>query len=452
MSVTGRDTIYALATAPGRAAIAVVRISGPNAGKALAQLAGALPRPRLAALRTLRAADGAVLDDALVLWFPGPASYTGEDSAELHLHGGRAVVEGVLRALQGQGLGRLAEPGEFTRRAFENGKLDLTQAEAVADLIDAETEAQRTQALDQLDGQLGRLYEGWRRNLVECLALLEAAIDFPDEDLPEDLAARVRPRLEALLAELVSALADAARGERIRDGWRVAIIGAPNAGKSSLFNALVGRDAAIVTPQAGTTRDIIEATLDLGGYRALLADTAGVRVTGDLIEAEGVRRARAWADRAAVRLWLVDGSAGDGAWTEASRDVRPGDILVLTKADRPAGADRAAAEAWAAGNGLEVLSLSMLDPAAAATVLARLTQRAAEQLAGSDFPAVTRERHRIRLAEAETALRRALAALPEAELAAEDLRLAARALARVSGRVDAEDILDVVFRSFCIGK
>lgn len=415
-------------------------------------LAGALPRPRTAGLRALKAADGRKLDDALVLWFPGPRSYTGEDAAELHLHGGRAVVEAVMERLAGLGL-RPADPGEFTRRAFQNGKLDLSQAEAVADLVDAETEAQRLQALDQLGGALARRYDAWRDDLVEALALLEAAIDFPDEDLPEDVAARARPRMERLAAELEQALAEAARGERVRDGWRIAIVGAPNAGKSSLFNWLVRREAAIVTEQPGTTRDIIEATLVLDGYRVLLADTAGVREATDVIEAEGVRRARAWAEAAALRLWVVDASQSDGSWREAAGLQRPGDLLLLNKAELPSGTDRAAAEAAAGDVGMKVLEVSVREGAGLEALEKRLHLLASESMGGADFPAVTRERHRLRLTEALDHLRRGLGALAlGAELAAEDLRLAARALGRVSGRVDAEDVLDVVFASFCIGK
>lgn len=430
----------------------MVRLSGEGVDEVLRGLLGGgpLPAPRRASLRTLRAGDGVAVDEALVLRFPGPDSYTGEDGAELHLHGGRAVVEAVTKAIVDLGA-RPAEPGEFTRRAFQNGKMDLSQAEAVADLVDAETDAQRAQALDQLGGALARRYEAWRGALVEGLALLEAGIDFPDEDLPQDLAARARPGIEALLADIEQALADAARGERVRDGWRIAVIGAPNAGKSSLFNALVRREAAIVTEIPGTTRDVIEATLTLDGYRVLLADTAGVRATTDRIEAEGVRRARAWAEGAALRLWVIDASAGDGSWREAQDLIQPGDIAVLNKTDRPPGADRAAAEAWF-GRGVEIVEVSVTGERGLELLDARLHVRAAEALSGADFPAVTRERHRLRLTEARDHLARAALVLEQPELSAEDLRLAARALGRVAGRVDAEDVLDLVFASFCIGK
>ena len=446
------DTVFALATAPGRAAVAVIRLSGPGCAAALKAIAGEGLKPRQAGLRPLKAADGAVLDQALVLWFPGPASYTGEDAAELHLHGGRAVVEAVSERLAQVGL-RPAEPGEFTRRAFQNGKLDLAQAEAVADLVDAESEAQRRQALEQLGGALGRRYEAWRVELIECLALLEAEIDFPDEDLPDALAQRVGPRARALIGQLDQALAEAARGERVRDGYRIAVIGAPNAGKSSLFNRLVRREAAIVTPIPGTTRDVIEATFDVAGFRCLIADTAGVRVSDDLVEAEGVRRAQAWAEGAALRLWVVDGSAGDRAWSEAAELARSGDLLVLNKADLGAGADGAAAKARAGPLGVEILPVSVATGAGLDALVTRLEQRVVADLSGADFPSVTRERHRLRLSQARQHLARALDALAMGpELAAEDFRLAARALGRVSGRIDAEDVLDVVFASFCIGK
>jgi tRNA modification GTPase len=292
------------ATAAGRAAVAVVRISGPATRDALTRLAGRLPPARHATVRTLRDEQGQTLDTGLVLWFPGPASYTGEDAGELHLHGGLAVVDGVLAALSRTPTLRLAEAGEFTRRAFEHGKLDLTQVEAVADLIDAETVAQRQQALDQLGGALSKRHEVWRALFLETLAWLEASVDFPDEDLPELLEARVAPTLDTLREELSRAVEDAPRGQRLRDGYRIALIGAPNAGKSTLLNALVGREAAIVAPTPGTTRDVIEVPLLLAGYRAIVADTAGLRAGTDAVEREGVRRAEAWARAADLRLGL----------------------------------------------------------------------------------------------------------------------------------------------------
>ncbi len=446
------DTIFALATAPGRAAVAVIRLSGAGSEGALRALAGGLPGARRAVLRRLRTLDGVEIDRALVLWLPGPSSFTGEDCAELHLHGGAAVVDAASRALLGLGL-RLAEPGEFTRRAFQNGKLDLTQAEAIADLVDAETEGQRRQALEQLGGALGRRHEAWRAGVVEAVALLEAAIDFPDEDLPGDVAARAGPYLDRLVGELDAALAEAGRGERVREGFRIAILGAPNAGKSSLLNRLLGRDAAIVAPTPGTTRDVIEAPLVLGGFKALLADTAGLRVSTEAIEAEGVRRARAWAEDAELRLWVVDAAARDGAWREALDLVQASDLLVLNKTDLPVGADAAAATRFAAEKGLERIETAAMAGQGVDALLARLTVRATEALSGREFPAATRERHHALLLEARDHVGRALEALELGpELAAEDVRLAGRALGRVTGRIDAEEVLERIFATFCIGK
>jgi len=448
-------TIFALATAPGRAAVAVVRLSGPGTRAAMRAIAGPLPRPRRASLRVLRAPDaGQVLDQSLVLWFPAPGSYTGEDSGELHLHGGPAVVEGVIAALTRLGL-RLAEPGEFTRRAFENGRLDLSQAEAVADLVDAETEAQRRQALAQLDGELARRHGAWREALIEALAVLEAAVDFPDEDLPAEIGEAAGPLLAEVIAGLDAALADRSRGERVREGYRVALIGAPNAGKSSLLNWLAERDAAIVTATPGTTRDVIEVVLDLAGFRVVIADTAGVRESGDAIEAEGVRRARAQAASADLRLLIIDGAADDGGWSEVRDLARPGDLCLVNKTDRPAGQAAIGASAWARGAGLEVYGVSLSTGAGLEALRPALTARVTAALSGAEFPAATRARHRRDLRAAREHLARAVTALdlaPEVELAAEDVRLAARCLARVGGRIDPEDVLDRVFARFCIGK
>jgi tRNA modification GTPase len=363
------------------------------------------------------------------------------------------VVEAVTGALVAAGADP-AVPGEFTRRAFLNGKLDLAQAEAVADLVDAETEAQRRQALDQLDGALGRRYEAWRGALVDMLALLEAEIDFPDEDLPGGLAARIVPRVTALIGDLDVALAGAERGEGIREGYRIALVGAPNAGKSSLFNRLVGREAAIVTPTAGTTRDVIEAVADIKGFKVILADMAGVRDTEHEIEAEGVRRARAWAEAAALRIWVIDASSGAGGWKDAAELVRQGDLCIANKSDLDPGDDLASARAWAAARGAAWIDGVSVATGSGVEALAQsLESRVSGALSGADFPAVTRARHRRRLEEARAHLRRGRESLPlGAELAAEDLRLAAGALARVSGKVHAEDVLDVVFANFCIGK
>jgi tRNA modification GTPase len=434
------DTIFAPATAAGRAAVAVIRVSGGDSSRILQALAAPLPAPRRAVLRRLRARDGSALDEALVLWLPGPGSFTGEDSAELHLHGGRAGVEAVSRELAELGL-RLAEPGEFSRRAFQNGKLDLTQAEAIADLVDAETDAQRRQALGQLEGELSARYRAWRQRLVQALARLEAAVDFPDEDLPETLQAEVGARIGELAGELEAALADHGRGERVREGFKIALIGAPNAGKSSLLNRLTGREAAIVTEIAGTTRDVIEVPAVIDGFKVLFADMAGLRESADPIEAEGVRRARAWALAADVRLWVVDQSAP----ADLEEAVRPDDVLVLNKADLPQGPDAGLPD-------LQSVRVSARTAAGMDALWSVLAGRV-KALTGGDFPAVTRLRHRRHLEEAATALRRGQAALARSpELGAEDLRHAAQALGRIAGRIDPEQVLDEVFSSFCIGK
>ena len=444
------DTIFALATAPGRGAVAVIRLSGPGSGPALRALSRQGPRPRRARLARLRDATGAVLDQALTLWFPAPQSYTGEDCVELHLHGGAAVIDGVTRALLALGL-RLAKPGEFTRRAFEHGKLDLDQAEAVADLIDAESAGPARQAMAQLGGALGRRYAGWRGALVDILAQLEAAVDFPDEEIPEDISDRARSGLGQMLEDLDIALADADRGRRVRDGYRIAILGAPNAGKSSLINALTGLDTAIVTAIPGTTRDIIEAPMVLGGYRVIVADMAGLRETADAIEIEGVRRAKAWGQSAALRLWVVDRAAHDEGWREAAALVTADDLCLLNKGDLAMGNAGRMAAAFARVLGCETTTLS-LKTGDVEDLRDRLARRVVADSVGTEFPAATRARHLEQLSAARSHLNRALDSLVEPELAAEDVRLAARALERISGRVGAEDVLERVFASFCIGK
>jgi len=432
------DTIFAPATAAGRAAIAVVRLSGPKTELAVRTLAGGLPAPRRASVRRLYAPNGAELDQGLVLWFPAPRSYTGEDAAEFHVHGGRAVVAALLEALSELGL-RLADPGEFTRRAFERGQLDLAQAEAVADLIDAETEAQRRQALAQLDGRLSAVQARWRDALTEALAMFEAAVDFPDEELPEDVAARARPILNGLVEELSAAAADVGRGERVREGYRIALIGAPNAGKSTLLNALAKRDAAIVTDIPGTTRDVIEVPLQLGGYKVIVADTAGLRETPDVIEAEGVRRAAAWADAADLRIWLVDGAASVAPPRPAGLTGEA--LVLLTKRDLGEGAP-----------GLPGTPFTARSPNDVAWLERTLTERVVDALAGAEPPAATRLRHRTLLEEAATRLRQAAGETAALELAAEDVRLASRALDRITGRIDPEEVLGKIFSTFCIGK
>jgi len=444
-------TIFALSSAAGRAGVAVLRVSGPRALNCAQRLCGAVPKPRQAALRRLRDPEsGEDLDRGLVLTFPGPASFTGEDVVEFHIHGGRAVVAGVLEALAREPGLRPAEAGEFTRRAFENGKMDLTEVEGLADLIDAETEAQRRLALRQMDGALGRLTEAWRSNLVESLAYIEAEIDFPDEDVPDAVSRRAGPLLKGVYQEIQAHLADEHRGERLRDGVSAAILGVPNAGKSSLLNALAKRDAAIVSDRAGTTRDVVEVHLDLGGYPVGLADTAGLRDAAEEIEGEGVRRALARAESADIRLVVFDGSQAE--IDERSRALlRPGDLAVVNKSD--------CAEAEGnlsvlrSGTGYSVHGVSALTGAGMEAFLAALEARVVDLAGVGEAAVLTRARHRRALEDCAAALERALADLDrEPELLGEDVRLAARALGRITGRVDVEDVLDVVFGSFCIGK
>jgi tRNA modification GTPase len=435
------DTIFAPATAAGRAAIAILRLSGPDTARAVSLLAGKLPVPRFAARRRLiDPATGDDLDDGLVLWFPAPNSATGEDVAELHLHGSRAVRAVVMRILGSLGL-RLAEPGEFTRRAFLNDKLDLLQAEAIADLAAAETEAQRRQALRQLDGELGGLYRGWRDRLTRILAHLEAAIDFPDEDLPPEIEDRILGEICELVTELERHLSDGHRGERLREGISVAIVGPPNVGKSSLLNRLARRDAAITSPVAGTTRDVVEAAIDLQGYPVLLADTAGLRDSDDLIEQEGLRRALRRAEEAEIRLFVFDAGQPSDA-RGASTWPGPDTILVANKIDI---ARRGQADLPPMAFPISALTGEGVDE-----LLTALGERVA-QAYRIEAPVLTRARHRQALEEATGSLRRSLAVVAP-ELRAEDLRLALRSVGRITGAVEVEDLLDVIFRDFCIGK
>lgn len=433
------DTIFALATPPGRGAIAVLRLSGPGVETALTALGAIRLKPRMASVRDLSHA-GDHIDQALVLRFVAPNSYTGEDAAELHLHGGRAVVEAASRALIALGL-RPADPGEFTRRAFQNGRMDLAQAEAVADLIDAETSAQAKQALGQLDGKLSETYAGFRRDLLHALALVEAEIDFPDEEVPDNLARTAGPVLDRLGADLRRAVDTGRRGERVREGYRIVLVGETNAGKSSLFNALVAREAAIVTPIAGTTRDVLDADLVIGGYAVTLSDTAGLRDSDDPVEAEGVRRARLRAEQADLRVWVRAPGDPEGV---AAAYVKDGDLIVATKSDLGVSLAR---------GGHDTLAVSTTTDDGLAELRDWIAARLAKDLSGADFPAVTQERHRLRLLEALESVDAARAALNVApEMAGDDLRRAADALARVTGAIGVEDILGEVFSTFCIGK
>ncbi len=467
-------TIYALSTAQGRAGIAVIRVSGKATFATLGALCeGGAPEPRMAAVRVLHdPRGGRVLDRALVLWFPGPASFTGEDVAEFHVHGGRAVIAGVLDALGGLGL-RLAERGEFTRRAFENGKLDLTEAEGLSDLINAETAAQRDQALLQSAGALRERYEVWRASLLRAMAYVEASLDFSDEgDIADGAFKEALPVVRALAAGLERALADGRRGEILREGIRVAIVGAPNVGKSSLLNALAGREAAIVFDEPGTTRDIIEVALDLDGFPFVLHDTAGLRDTPSPVEREGIRRALSAAADADVVVSITEPGSrhpvplpmGEGTvwnapsviqasllpWGEGQDEGRfarnRAVIAVLNKADllpsRPDSAAGFIPMSAKTGEGLDALK-------------AALVSFARETFLAAEAPLITRARHRQEIERAHAALTSFLAcaeARDHPELAAEHLREAADALGRLTGRLDVEDVLGQIFSEFCVGK
>jgi len=441
------DTIFALASAPGRAGVAVVRISGADAASALTALAGLLPGPRQARHVWLRAASGEVIDDGIALFFPAPASYTGEDVVELQLHGSRAVLSAVFAELGARPGMRMAEPGEFTRRAFLNGKLDLTAAEAIADLVAAETAAQRRQALRQLAGEFGRRCEEWRMRLIRAQARLEAEIDFPEEGLPPELWDAARHEIKLLCTEIAGLLADNHRGERLREGAAIAILGPPNSGKSSLMNLLAHRDVAITSSVAGTTRDVIEVALDLGGYPVVLADTAGLRATRDAIEEEGVRRARARAESADLRLFVFDISQPDEA-TLVSPEIDQKTLLILNKIDLGS----KTYVNWVARYGeANLVPISALTGEGVEALVTRITGLVAQLLEPGETAVVTRARHRLALEACLAALDRfSSAILPE--LAAEELRSAALALGRITGRVDVEDMLDALFREFCIGK
>lgn len=445
------ETIYAPASGAAKAGIAVIRVSGPGAAAAVRALTPNAPFPQ--ARRAVRRVfcdptDGRALDDGLLLWFPGPNSYTGEDAAELQIHGGPAVRAAVLSALAAVPGCRLAEPGEFTRRAFLNDRLDLSQAEGVIDLIEAETEAQRRQALRQADGALGRRCAAWAQRLLQLTAHAEAWIDFPDEDLPEETRTRNEIEMKRLIDELTQELESGRRAERLRDGVRVAIVGPPNAGKSSLLNRLAGREAAIVHARAGTTRDVVEVGLDLGGVPVTVADTAGLREAADEIEAEGVRRARAAAASSDIVLCVAaaDDPAAEIIWAEAA-GAYPNALLlaVLNKVD------------LASAVALEGVGPERLFRVSAATeqglegLVGAVTEAVGTAAGMSEEAGLTRARHREAATECLEALRRAAGA-PSPDLQAEDLRLALRAIGRITGKVDVEDLLDVVFRDFCIGK
>lgn len=442
------DTIYALASGQGRAGIAVVRVSGPQALYSLKVLCpDKVFPPRQAILARLRKPeDGSIIDEAVVVYFQSPRSYTGEEVVEYHIHGGKAVRDSLLAALSSMDNHRMAEAGEFTRRAFENGRMDLTQAEAVADLIHAETEAQKQLALSQMGGALYNLYQGWAEELVRALAYAEAQIDFSDEDLPEEeVQAQIHPVLQKIQSAILSHLNDGHRGEILREGVKIAIIGAPNAGKSSLINALARRDVAIVSDMAGTTRDVLEVHLDLNGYPVTLYDTAGLRpeqlhdAAHDKIEAEGIRRALEKAKEADFKILLFDGTEQDyHPQTMALKDETS--LIVVNKSDLISEfKDNFIYVSAATGDGIHAL----LDH------VSRETQTLLENIINT--PSLTRSRHREALEDCQAMITQALNGYSP-DMIAEDIRMAVRYIGRITGRTDVEDLLDIIFRDFCIGK
>ena len=434
------DTIFALSSGSLPSGVAVVRVSGPRTRFAIETLCGLLPEARKASLRKLRSASGPVLDEGLVIWFPGPASFTGEDCCEFQVHGGRAVISALLRELGTMDGLRLAEPGEFSRRAFTNGRLDLTEIEGLADLVNAQTESQRRQAQAQASGQLRVKLEGWRTRLVRMRALLEADFDFADEeDVPGSVADGIWDQARALAAEIDAALDDGRRGEIIRDGFQIVILGPPNAGKSSLINALAKRDIAIVTSEAGTTRDLLEVHLDIDGYAVTLVDTAGLRAAEGLVEREGIRRARERAATADLIVWLQpEGEHNDASeqsfdGLETSRMIR-----FVSKDDNRR----------SRSGGISVKRKDGLEP------LLKAVRSALSEAVASEMPAlVTRERHRAAMVNCRNhCLLASEGDLLGTEIRGEYLRSASEEIARVTGRIDVDDLLDVIFGEFCIGK
>lgn len=445
MSSHTNDTIFSLSSAPGRAGVSVFRLSGLNSGEILESIINkALPYPRQASLQRLYDQD-ILIDEALVLWMPGPKSFTGEDCAEFQVHGSPAIIEAMAKGLLSKGA-RQAEPGEFTRRAFENGKMDLTEAEGLADLIDAETEGQRKQALRQMQGGLRDLYSEWRETLLDALAQIEGEIDFPDEeDVPDMLSHKAYPYLSNTLSSMEKVLTDANRGERIRAGLDIAIIGAPNAGKSSLLNSLAGREAAIISAQAGTTRDIVEVQMNLGGLPVRLSDTAGLRETEEAIEAEGVKRAIARASESDIRIFVQDCS--NESWDmESLKMLTEKDFVLINKSDL--GKKNTPPALPAIYFEVSAVTGYNLD-----SFRDSLEARVIEEFSPSQDAGLTRARHRDCVQRAAESLRSALKVLGVApELAGDDIRSALHSLKELSGEIDIESVFDRIFSRFCVGK
>lgn len=445
-------TIFALSSGKGRAGVSVIRVSGPHTKKAILSILkkDILPKPRQASLQSFYDPETKQkIDKGLLLWFPGPASFTGEDVAEFHIHGGYAVVAGFLEALSKIPNLRNAEAGEFTRRAFDNGKMDLTAAEGLADLINAETESQRRQALRQMEGQLAAFYESWRNEIISAMAYLEADIDFSDEEIPDDVTSRIRPIIEKLANDIKKHLSDGNRGERLRGGLQVVIIGAPNAGKSTLLNYLSKRDVAIVSDIAGTTRDLLEVHLDISGFPVMITDTAGIRESSDVIESEGIKRAIKKADEADLKIIIVDQSDNLQTNKDIEKYIDGNSMLLLNKNDIAI----IEKDDIQAKESVGIWSVSLKTEKGLDNFLESFTQEVEKRMEYTDTPTLTRARHRSYLQSCLSHLDRFLNADHfELELLSEDLRMAARDLGKITGLVDVEDILEKIFKEFCIGK
>ncbi len=441
-------TIFALASGIGKAGVAVIRISGDAAELIFSVLCTKFPVPRVATRVALFEPQSQnLLDYALMIWFPAPSSFTGENVVELHVHGGRAVVDGVMASLWLMDGFRFAEPGEFTRRAFENNKMDLTAAEGLADLVDAETIAQRDQALRQMQGALGVLYEDWRLQLLRASAYLETTIDFSEEDIPPGLESEVRLQVESLKSCISDHLDSGYRGERLREGVRVAILGSPNVGKSSLLNQMARRDAAIVSDTAGTTRDVIEVHLDLAGIPVILSDTAGIRDALNGIEGEGVKRALVQADNADFKLIVIDSTQSPTLPPEVSSLIDTKSLIVSNKSDLLSPTINLP--------GVQAVQTSAKTGAGISSLLEILEVKVRDRFAVSEQPSLTRERHRNAIEDCLRSLNQ-FSSIPSLtdypELAAENLRISCAALGKITGHVGVEDLLDVIFKDFCIGK
>ena len=441
------DTIYSLSTGAGSSGVAIIRLSGSASEEVLKILTRKqTPKPRLASLRRIHSpVNQDAIDEGIVIWCPGPNSYTGEDVVEFHVHGGPSITEEVLKSISTIGSCRIAEPGEFTRRAFQSGKMDLTSAEAVADLIDAKTIEQRRQALKQFDGQLAGLYDEWRKQLIDLLAYAESAIDFSDEELPENINKTIKHNILCIKDSIAQHIDDKMVGERIRSGFRVTIVGAPNSGKSSLLNRLATRDAAIVSDIAGTTRDVIEVQMNLEGFAVIISDTAGIRDAQNEVEVEGVRRARKSADEADLLVVVFDALDLPNISDLTSTYITDKSLVLINKVDVLE--HNLPSEI----NGKEILGVSAKTGEGFEEFQLKLNQDIKNYFRNNEQPVLTRVRHREALEEALVSLNRSSQAkLPE--LVAEDIRLAVRSIGKITGRVDVEDVLDIIFNEFCIGK